>query len=170
MSFDVYTGKKDGSPEVGLGERVVLHLTTLYRGIGHCIYYDKFFSSVSLAKKLLDEDTFSCATILTNRVENPIDEIKEDKEISLHDHDYAQCGDMSIVKWADKGKKCVSVISTMSNPSKTVKVMRLNGKEEREKVTCPEAVAEYNKYMGGVDRFDQHMSSYNISQKPDAGG
>ncbi|XP_046671180.1 piggyBac transposable element-derived protein 3-like [Homalodisca vitripennis] len=42
--------------------------------------------------------------------------------------------------------------------------MQSNGKGDRE-VTCPEAVAEYNKYMGGVDRFDQHMASYNIAQK-----
>ncbi|XP_046678176.1 piggyBac transposable element-derived protein 4-like isoform X1 [Homalodisca vitripennis] len=166
LTFQVYTGKKkDGSPEEKLGERVVLDLTTPYLGLGHCVYYDNFFSSVALTNKLLEEDTFSCATILPNRVEYPVEELKKDKEIPTHQHDFAQCGDISITKWADRGKKCVSVISSMCNPSETVKVMRSNGKGEREEVTCPSAVSQYNKYMGGVDRFDQHMANYSVAQK-----
>lgn len=161
----MYTGKKkDGSVEEGLGERVVLDLTTPFLGIGRCIYFDNFFSSVSLINKLLEDNTFACGTILSNRVEYPIDELKIDKE--MHQHDFAQCGEVSVVKWADRGKKCVSVISNMNNPSTTEKVMRSNGKGDREEVPCPQAIAEYNKFMGGVDRFDQHiMSNYNVSQK-----
>lgn len=79
LTFDVYTGKtKDGSVEEGLGERVVLDLTTPFLGIGHCIYFENFFSSVSLINKLLEDNTFACGTILSNRVEYPIDELKID--------------------------------------------------------------------------------------------
>lgn len=166
LSFDVYTGKQaEGGPVLGLGEKVVLKTTAPFLGLGHCIYFDNFFSSVSLVHKLLEENTFSCATILPTRVEYPQDEMKNDKDISTHCYDFAQVNDVSVVKWADRGKKTVSVISSIHNPSVETTVERTNSKGVRETVSCPVAVAQYNKFMGGVDRFDQHMANYTIVQK-----
>lgn len=165
LSFDVYTGKKsDQTREYGLGGRVVLDLTTPFLGIGHCIYFDNFFSSIDLVHHLLEETTFTCSTIRSTRDEYPTD-MTPDKELKKHEHDFCQVGDVSVVKWKDRGSKAVSIISSMSNPTTTKKVLRTNEKGSRDEVTCPEAVYLYNRYMGGVDRFDQHMSYYNISHK-----
>lgn len=43
--------------------------------------------------------------------------------------------------------------------------MRTNREGRKEEVKCPKAIADYNTYMGGVDRFDQLMSSYTVSWK-----
>lgn len=165
LNFDVYTGKKtDQTREYGLGGRVVLDLAAPFLGIGHCIYFDNFFSSIDLVHHLLEETTFTCSTIRSTRYEYP-SQMKADNQLKKHEYDFFQVGDVSVVKWKDRGSKAVSVISSMSNPTETKEVLRTNETGTRDKVTCPEAVYLYNKYMGGVDKFDQHMSYYNISQK-----
>lgn len=43
---------------------------------------------------------------------------------------------------------------------------RWNKKEKRiEKIPCPQAIREYNKYMGGVDLMDSAFGWYHISVK-----
>lgn len=44
-------------------------------------------------------------------------------------------------------------------------VLRKNKKGEKETVTCPAASRDYNRYMGGVDYFDQLHSDYSIGWK-----
>ena len=47
--FQVYTGKKDGSVEKGLGARVVKDLTSSLKGKYHHVYFDNFFTSSHVA-------------------------------------------------------------------------------------------------------------------------
>nr|CAH7740636.1 unnamed protein product [Callosobruchus chinensis] len=47
----------------------------------------------------------------------------------------------------------------------TTHVLRTNKVGQRESVPCPEAISDYNRYMGGVDRFDQYHANYSISWK-----
>nr|CAI5843713.1 unnamed protein product [Callosobruchus analis] len=51
------------------------------------------------------------------------------------------------------------------DPREETSVLRTNTQGHREEITCPKAVADYNKYMLGVDKFDQLMSPYNVSWK-----
>lgn len=74
-------------------------------------------------------------------------------------------GDIGVSKWKDRGKKCVTVISTMHNAESKCFVLRTNNRGVRESVPCPDSIRDYNLYMGGVDRFDQLLSTYNISWK-----
>lgn len=53
----------------------------------------------------------------------------------------------------------------MHNASKVTTVKRTNRKGKKEEVPCPEAISDYNKYMGGVDRMDQMHSAYNVARK-----
>ena len=62
--FDVYTGKKGDTAEVGLGGSVVKRLTRDLVGKYYHIYVDNFFSSVTLYKNLLDEGIY-CTGIYT---------------------------------------------------------------------------------------------------------
>ncbi|KAG8233747.1 hypothetical protein J437_LFUL003817 [Ladona fulva] len=59
---------------------------------------------------------------------------------------------ISIYKWLDRGKTPLCVVSSMHNPSKPEMAFRRNSVGDREEVLCPEAIADYNKYMGGVDK------------------
>lgn len=89
----------------------------------------------------------------------------QDKLLKRSESDFAQSGDISVSKWMDRGKKSVCVASNMHDPRLITTVKRTNHKGEKETVPCPESIAAYNKHMGGVDKFDQYMSTYSIGWK-----
>nr|CAI5827264.1 unnamed protein product [Callosobruchus analis] len=61
--------------------------------------------------------------------------------------------------------KCVHVLSNYFCPKETATVLRRNKTGQRETVHCPKAIAEYNKIMGGVDKFDQLHERYAIGRR-----
>ena len=63
------------------------------------------------------------------------------------------------VHWFDK--RDVFALSSIHGPS-AVPVLRYG---EDEEVLKPEMIAEYNKYMNGVDKCDQYLASYSINCK-----
>lgn len=83
----------------------------------------------------------------------------------MGESDAVMAGDVGVAKWKDRGKKCVCVISSMHNAQDKSTVLRTNKEGKREPVSCPTSVKDYNIYMGGVDRFDQLHSQYNIAWK-----
>ena len=83
----------------------------------------------------------------------------------MSESDSVMAGNVAVSKWKDRGKKCVCVVSTMHNPLEKDHVLRENKKGEKETVICPVAIRDYNRYMGGVDYFDQLHSAYSISWK-----
>lgn len=166
VSFDVYTGKDpSGASTDTLGERVVLKLSQALEGIGYCIFFDNFFTSMKLIFKLLKKRLFSCGTFRTNRKHFPHEFLKSNKAMKKSDMDFAMSEDISLSKWMDRGSKPVTLLSSMHNPSKHTKVKRTNVKGEREEVPCPESISDYNQFMGGVDRMDQMLSAYSVAQK-----
>ena len=68
--FELYSGKRDRTPVQqlhGLGYRVIHDLTRDLIGLNHCIYFDRFFSSVALIQHLLSDHIYACGTMMTNR-------------------------------------------------------------------------------------------------------
>ena len=61
----VYTGKSDGV-EGGLGKRVILDLSKRLEGKKYHLYFDNFFSSVSLLTTLLEKGLYACGTARQN--------------------------------------------------------------------------------------------------------
>lgn len=53
----------------------------------------------------------------------------------------------------------------MHNAADFGEVLRTNKCGVKENVRCPQSIVDYNKFMGGVDRFDQRMSAYPIGWK-----
>lgn len=72
-------------------------------------------------------------------------------------------GRLSAVKWMDS--KPVYLITNYFSPKDTTIVMRKNKDGTRQKVSCPRVVAEYNRIMGGVDRFDQLHERYSVGRR-----
>lgn len=166
INFDVYTGKKSSNQtEFGLGENVVLDLTQNLKHKSCCLYFDNFFTSIPLIDKLHKNDLFACGTFRVNKKMYPKDIMKKDKDFKMGDTDFAQSDDVSISRWKDRGKKPVTVVSNMHNASATEIVLRTNSRGQRTPILCPSSIADYNRYMGAVDRFDQYMSAYSVSQK-----
>lgn len=64
-----------------------------------------------------------------------------------------------------RGKNPVNVISNMHDDSEEVNVLRTNTEGVRDSVPYSKSIADYNTYMGGVDKFDQLLAVYSISWK-----
>ncbi|KAI4454281.1 piggybac transposable element-derived protein 4 [Holotrichia oblita] len=148
-----------------LGEEVIITISDAFHNLGYCFFFDRFFSTIPLLRKLLSLKTFGCGTIMGNRKHFPKTLLRADRHLKTGEMDFATTGEISICKWKDRGSKCVLVASNMHNPVDGTFVLRRNKEGEREQVHCPKAIEDYNKYMGGVDKFDQNMESYSISQK-----
>lgn len=70
---------------------------------------------------------------------------------------------VAAVQWMDK--KPVNFLSSAHTPRQTTTVLRRLQNGKRVNVHCPAVVADYNKYMGGVDRFDQYRERYETGRK-----
>ena len=64
--FDIYTGRKE-TTEFGLSESVVLQLTEKLNGSFCCIFFDNFFTSPSLLRKLTDNSLYGIGVVRKNR-------------------------------------------------------------------------------------------------------
>ena len=114
-NFQVYTGagSKDGK---GLGDTVVKTLSAPLAGDGHFIFCDNFFSSVTLAKDLLEKDTYICGTTRSNRKKFP-----------------------SVLK-SPKLKRGESFINTIYCPNDSTEVKRRNKDGSQSDIPCPASV------------------------------
>ncbi|XP_063222023.1 piggyBac transposable element-derived protein 4-like isoform X2 [Bacillus rossius redtenbacheri] len=116
IGYDFYAGKT-ATREGPLGESVVLGLVRGYENLGYCIFFDRFFSSFSLVKKLLLKGCFNCSTILQTKKFFPKDLLKNDKNLTLGEYDYVSTRDMGLVKWKDRGTKSVCIVCKFNGRS-----------------------------------------------------
>ena len=131
-------------------------------GRGHHVYTDNLYTSPALFRKLRHRGFEACDTLCLNRHGVPPESkavLKkgESRTIPVDDN-------MAIVQWHDK--RIVSILTTMHSAS-PVRVERRSRHVPtgREVVEKPEAVVEYNKFMGGVDHGDQLLSYYSFPHR-----
>jgi hypothetical protein len=167
VNFDIYEGKPQGGQrEFSLGESIVLKLASAFEHLGYCLFFDRFFTSLPLLDKLLRKKIFGVGTIMPSRKFFPSNKLPLDRDMAVGESAAAMTeSNISVSKWRDRGKKSVCVASNMHNPAKKGFVKRTNTHGNKVNISCPNAIVDYNKYMGGVDKFDQHMASYNIAWK-----
>ena len=87
-NFFIYTGKicpVDGQPDLGASSNAVLHLTTncVPSGKNHLIYFDNWFTSISLMTTLAKNQIYALGTVRLNRV--PGVTFLSDKEMKKRD-------------------------------------------------------------------------------------
>ena len=136
-----------------------------YLGKNHHVYFDSFFSSVTLMKLLLMNNTYACATTRSSRKEWPT-ELKYPKKLRLQrgESRNLQSGKVTATVWHDNREICI--LQTNCDPNKKVYVQRKTGKGNKQTMgSCPHSVALYTKYMGGVDRADQRRCYYDLGRK-----
>lgn len=167
LGLEVYQGKDNNNQaQAGtLGEKVVLGLSYAFQGFGYCLFFDRFFTTLPLLKQLLSVGLFGCGTLQSNRKFFPKDQLVNDNKMKFGEDDSVMSSDISVTKWKDRGKKSVIIASNMHNINDFTTINRRNKFGIKENVKCPKSVSDYNKYMGGVDMFDQFMGSYSISWK-----
>ena len=159
---DVYCGRSDGmTAEHGLGYNVVMKLSTPYHGKGHHIFYDNFFSSVELLRDLLKKSTYACGTMRSNRRGYPLKNVGKLRRGELQ---FRQTSDRTMVACAWQDKRTVHSLSSTSNPA-LIETRRRAVAGVQDVVMKPQPIADYNRFMGGVDLADQLRQVHTIHQK-----
>ncbi|XP_068221401.1 piggyBac transposable element-derived protein 4-like [Palaemon carinicauda] len=163
LKFDVYTGKGlDSNKGKGLGASVVENLFEGFENKGHVVYMDSFFSGVPLFQKLRSKGTGACGTVRPNRKYLPSQMKKvKPKKGQLPIMWKSKDEELVAVVWQDSGR--VNILSSVGDTG-TVKKSIQSKKGVRE-VDKPSLQAQYNKYMGGVDLFDQFCSTYPFNHR-----
>lgn len=156
LNLLVYTGQADELGGIGHAEKVVLKLANNYLNNGHSIFMDNFYNSYSLAKKLLEKNTYCTGTLRAGRKESPKDIIT--KKLQKGETYAAYRDGIMIGKWRDK-REVLYISTEFCNEMVETHNKRGVLKEK------PRPIAEYNKYMGGIDRMDQMMAYYPCVRK-----
>ena len=163
--FYVYPGKEGGNIEVNLGDKVVMSLTKKLTGLYHHVYFDNYFTSISLLINLLKIGIYSCGTMRTNRKGSP-DDLKAVAKKGFTERGQSkiwQYNNVTISVWQDT--KPVVVAATNCDPTASNSVTRKQRDGTQITVRSPTSVTLYNKYMGGVDRNDQLRGYYHVRLK-----
>lgn len=136
---------------------LVLDLTSSFIGTGFNVTGDRYFSSMLLAEKLLDNKLTYLGTMTQNRREIP-PILHEQRH--LHETDFVFGGNRKQVtqlRYQAKEKKKVLMLSTQHHDKR----ISQNEAENRK----PEIILEYNRTKAGVDTFDQMCKSYTTRSK-----
>lgn len=157
--FEIYTGKSELSPN-GLAYDVVMRLLEGLLDSGRTLYCDNFYTGPILFADLYTCATYATGTCRSNRKEFPSEVVHENLQKGGSIFRYH--GPLTACKWVDK--RDVYVLSTLMR-SETEQVERRGGNGEKETVTKPTIVTDYNRHMGGVDLADQCMVYYAVGRK-----
>ena len=165
--FQVYTGKRqDGVAEKNLGYRVVHDLTRNFTGKNHHVFCDNFFTSVSLAEDLLNDNIYLCGTTRANRKDFPKELAANNpqvKRLKQGESLFRRREDLVATMWKDK--RFVHFLSTQSNPTGDETVNRKQRDGTIIQVPSVPVVRSYNQNMGGVDLHDQLRGYYAVGTK-----
>lgn len=167
--FEPYQGASTHvSPQykdMGVGAGVVLtyvdRLRSRWPESKFHIFFDNFFSSMTLLDLLSANHIRGTGTIRSNRIpRNPL-KTTELKKSARGTHDYKADVDkkLTIVSWHDN-----SIVSLASNAVgvNPIRMVKRYSQQEKKSILVPQPyiVKLYNENMGGVDRCDQNMSLY----------
>ncbi|XP_035214082.1 piggyBac transposable element-derived protein 4-like [Stegodyphus dumicola] len=157
----IYTGKgtilNEQFKNLPVSSQVVMTLLYPLLKKGHCVTTDNFYTSPELAELLIAYKTDIYGTVRLNRKGMPIDLKKRKEKLKKGEIAAFQKGKIMVLKWKDK--KDVALLSTVHNMEMVAVTRR---KENKMK---PKVVVDYNGTMGGVDRVDQRLSSYNVTKR-----
>ena len=139
--------------EKDLATKTVMKMCEPYLNAGRTVCTDNYYTSIPLARKLLQSETHLIGTLRANRKYLPSDVTQarlKPGEVQAAENDDG----IVVIKW--KHKRDVLILSTKHDDT-TVD----SGKKSRKKepIIKPKAVIEYNQTKQGTDLSDQ-MSSY----------
>ena len=139
-----------------------MRLVDPIKGRGHHVYMDNYYTSPQLFSDLRDNGFGVCGTVRVNRCGLPAamkESVRkgETKAIQVDNS-------MLAIKWMDK--RAVTALTTIHEDT-AVAVERRSRRAPggRETVMKPQAIVEYNRYMGGVDHAEQLLSYYGFGHR-----
>ncbi|XP_042871046.1 piggyBac transposable element-derived protein 4-like [Penaeus japonicus] len=145
-----YTGKDtalDRHADVGVSGSVVLTMLGPYKGRGHIVYLDNWYSSPLLFSNLHALKIGACGTVRSNRKHLPtFPKLKKGEVKSYH------ANNVLALKWNDR--KDVTLLTTVHNDEIVTTEKERDGQPQLK----PKAIIDYNKNMRLVDKSDMMIS------------
>ena len=167
--FVIYQGKTTFVPELqakGLSSAAVLHLCQDLSE-GSYLFFDRYFTSISLLEKLSEKRINATGTLMKNRLEGL--PAKTDRELKRTGRGTSftftrEDRVVAVTQWYDN--KPIFLASSCYGKEPELPVSRYN-KSERKYIDIPSplVVRQYNKNMGGVDLCDRMVSYYRFSSR-----
>ena len=77
-------------------------------------------------------------------------DLKPDKTHAIGSFRLAMCKQETLIAVWRQDRRDVYLMSTMHDLSATTVLKRPKGEHEKKPTLCPTAIADYNKYMGGL--------------------
>ena len=169
--FDVYIGRNAAAvPSAnGLGYDVVMKLVQPLINQGYHLYFDNFYTSVTLVKDLFRLMIPATGTAFENRRGFP-DSMKNSKQWARRKQRgsmrWERDGVCLALQWKDN--RPVTMLTSIDNANDFLFIDRnekVRNVWQRVRVKQPKAVHNYNQYMNAVDRSDQILAKNSALRK-----
>ena len=122
--------------------------------MGHHVYFDNYYNSPDLIDLLYKRKTHACGTLKKNQKSLPLAvtqaKLKQGETVFHH-----KKNNLLALKWMDKRE-----VYILSGLHKATNVISKKTNYKGQKVTKPQPVFLYNRYMSGVDLTDQFLQYY----------
>ena len=145
-----------------LGERVVLSIIGGHDFKGKHLYFDNFFTSLSLLEKLKLRRIGATGTFRADRAVNPSQFTSKEK-MERGEYKSIITSNSIVFKWMNT--KHVFLASNDCQNTETVRISRRLEIRQLIEIDCPKAIKDYNKFVQGVDRSNQRISCYLFDRK-----
>ena len=151
----IYTGKQDPTAGLGHVQTFVMDLTDGLLGCYRTVVADNFFTSISLTKRLLRNDTYLIGTLRSNRAGSEHAVVQ--KKLKRGEvHELQNKNGIKLIKWKDK-RDNLMIFTKPSHSVTLVETGKTNKSNER--IVKPQVIVDYNKRKQGVNLSDQ-LSAY----------
>ena len=163
--FEVYQGSitEKGTDSIGVGGDVVIRMISgLPSGKNYLIFADNFFTSLPLVERLQQRQIQFIGTVRPNRLKGL--DLKSEKQLKKEgrgscDSKVELNSNVFALRWYDN--RAVNIVSTYKGVEPRKMVKRWDKKERKTvEVPCPDAIVEYNKFMGKIDLLDSLSALY----------
>ena len=153
----IYVGRQPGSaPEKNLGHNIIVNLTAPLQGSARNVSIDNFFTSVPVARTLLQHQLTVVGTMRKCKREIPVC-MKAAKYRQTKTSVFDFNDQLTMVSYVPKKNKAVILLSTMHHGISIV---------EEDPKKRPEIIKFYNETKIGIDLVDQWFKLIPAKDKP----
>lgn len=162
VSFDIYTGKSTNEKQFGLGGDVVISLVNsagIPSNKGFKLYFDNYFTSITLLTHLAGNNICATGTIRANRMEGcPFPDKGFWNKSERGTYKFLSNGKLSLTQWKDN--KVVTMATNFEDTSVTSAKRWCRETKSKKNISQPKVIHNYNQRMGGVDKMDGLVAAY----------
>ncbi|KAF2900183.1 hypothetical protein ILUMI_06004 [Ignelater luminosus] len=176
LQFNLYQGRRgNDKQDCGLGKSVVYNfadvLQTYFENLKFLLFLNNFFTSVKLLTTLGERRIGGTGTVRVIRTGNcnlPNDQYFKKTERGSYNHKIDEANNRLALRW--KHNSIVTLLPNQYGIKPLQSAARYSAKENKKVyIPQPNVVSMYNKYMGGVDQFDNNIATYRISMQGKSG-